>query len=251
MIDAIADLTVANHILSFKGVLDSFGHISVRHPGDAGRYLMSRAKAPSQITKEDILEFTLDSTPVAQNGLPLYAERPIHGCIYQARPDVMAICHNHSRELLPFAVTKTPMRPAIHVAAAIGQKVPVWDIRDEFGDTNLLVSTNEMGHSLAHCLGNGRAALMRGHGSVVVGTTIRDAVFTSYYLQVNAAVLLESRGLGEVQFLSPGEVDLATEKRSMSMAQDRAWDEWIAQVGVSSSGRPDVTTRRATGQGER
>ena len=231
MMDAIADLIVANRILSFKGVLDSFGHISVRHPGDPGRYFMSRAKAPSQITKEDILEFTLDSTPIAQKGLPLYAERPIHGCIYQARPDVMSVCHNHARELLPFAVTKTPLRPAIHVAAGIGEKVPVWDIHDEFGDTNLLVSTNEMGNSLARCLGNGRAALMRGHGSVVVGTTIRDAVFTSYYLQVNAAVLLESRGLGDVHFLSPGEVGLAAQLNSTSMPQNRAWEEWVAQVG--------------------
>lgn len=231
MMNVIPDLVVANRILAFKGVLDSFGHISVRHPDNPGRYLMSRAKAPSQIANEDILEFALDSTPIDQRGLPIYGERPIHGCIYQARPDVMAVCHNHARGLLPFAVTKTPMHPVIHVAAVIGYEVPVWDIRDEFGDTSLLVTSNEMGHSLARCLGNGRAALMRGHGSVVVGGTVREVVFTSYYLQVNAEVLLESRELGEVQYLSPGEIELAAALHTKPIGHERAWDEWVAQVG--------------------
>jgi ribulose-5-phosphate 4-epimerase/fuculose-1-phosphate aldolase len=230
MINAIPDLVVANRILAFKGVLDSFGHISVRHPDNPGRYLISRMRAPSQITKEDILEFTLDSTPIDQRGLPSYAERPIHGCIYRARPDVMAVCHNHASGLLPFAVTNTPMRPVIHVAAGIGSEVPVWDIREEFGDTSMLVTSNEMGHSLSRCLGNGRAALMRGHGSVVVGRTVRELVFTSYYLQVNADVLLRSRGLGEVQYLSPGEVELAAALHSKPAAYQRTWDEWVAQV---------------------
>jgi ribulose-5-phosphate 4-epimerase/fuculose-1-phosphate aldolase len=235
MMNAIRDLVVANRILAFKGVLDSFGHVSVRHPDDPRRYLISRARAPSQITKEDILEFTLDSTPIDQRGLPSYAERPIHGCIYRARPDVMAVCHNHARGLLPFAVTKTPMRPVVHVAAGIGREVPVWDIREEFGDTSMLVTSNAMGHSLARCLGNGRAALMRGHGSVVVGATVREVVFTSYYLQVNAEVLLQSRGLGEVQYLSPGEIELAAALHSRPVAHERAWEEWVAQVGPLDS----------------
>ncbi len=150
---AISELVVANRLVAHLKLVDSFGHVTIRNPENPLRYFMSRARAPGLVTKGDILEFNLDSTPVDLRGMRPYSERFIHGCLYKSRPDVMAICHNHAHELLPMAVTKTVMRPALHSAAVIGQEVPVWDIRDYFGDTNMLVTTNEMGDSLAATVG--------------------------------------------------------------------------------------------------
>jgi ribulose-5-phosphate 4-epimerase/fuculose-1-phosphate aldolase len=177
----------------------------------------------------------LDSTPVDLRGLRPYSERFIHGCLYKSRPDVMAICHNHAHELLPLAVTKTVMRPALHTAAVIGHEVPVWDIRDHFGDTNMLVTTNEMGDSLAGTVGSGKAALMRGHGSVVAGKTVQDAVFTTFYLRLNAEVLIKALSIaGTITYLSPGEIDRSGELHSQAAAQGRAWEDWCSQAGVAS-----------------
>jgi ribulose-5-phosphate 4-epimerase/fuculose-1-phosphate aldolase len=228
--NAIADLVTANRILAQKGVLDSFGHVSARHPENPQRYLMSRSRAPRLITQNDICEFSLDSTPVDDRGFRMYGERPIHGCIYQARPDVMAVCHNHAYPLLPFAVTKVPMSPAIHMAGVIGSEVPVWDIRDLFGDTNMLVTTNEIGRSLATFLGHRPAVLMRGHGSVIAGASIPEVVFTAYYLQLNAEVLIHSQALGNVHYLSPQEVRLSAEMNLSPLALERAWEDWASQV---------------------
>jgi HCOMODA/2-hydroxy-3-carboxy-muconic semialdehyde decarboxylase len=186
------------------------------------------------VAKEDILEFDLDSTPIDLRGLKPYSERFIHGCIYKVRPDVNAICHNHAHELLPLAVTKTVMRPALHTASVIGHEVPVWDIRDEFGDTNMLVTSNQMGASLARAVARGKATLMRGHGSVVVGATVQDAVFSAFYLRLNAEVLIKAMSMGEaITFLSPGEVDRSGELHSQPAAQDRAWEDWCAQAGIA------------------
>jgi ribulose-5-phosphate 4-epimerase/fuculose-1-phosphate aldolase len=227
----IQTLVIANRILAQKGVLDSFGHVSARHPENPERYLMSRARSARLVTAGDILQYTLDSKPIDSSGAQLFGERPIHGCIYRARPEVMAVCHNHGYRLLPFAVTKTLMRPAIHMASAIGEEVPTWDIRDQFGETNLLVTTNEMGDSLAAFLAHRPVALMRGHGSVVVGKSIPEMVFTSYYLQVNAEVLIHGQALGTVQYLSPDEVKLSAAVNFSPLAQQRVWEDWVLQAG--------------------
>lgn len=228
----IETLVIANRILAQKGVLDSFGHLSARHPDNPERYLMSRARSARIVTSEDILEYSLDSKPIDGRGLQLFGERPIHGCIYRARPDVMAVCHNHAYGLLPFAVTKAVMRPAIHMASAIGEEVHTWDIRDHFGETDLLVTTNEMGDSLAAFLGKRSVALMRGHGCVVVGHSIPEMVFISYYLLVNAEVLLRTQSLGTVQHLSPEEVKRSAALNLSPLAQDRAWEDWVLQAGL-------------------
>lgn len=230
----IETLVIANRILAQKGVLDSFGHVSARHPENPERYLMSRARSARVVTQDDILEYSLDSKPIDSRGFRLFGERPIHGCIYRARPDVMAICHNHAYGLLPFAVTHTVLRPAIHMASVIGDEVQTWDIRDQFGETNLLVTTNEMGDSLATFLGNRPAALMRGHGSVVVGKSIPEMVFIAYYLQVNAEVLIHSQNLGKVQYLSSEEVKLSTALNLSPLAQERVWEDWVMQAGFAS-----------------
>jgi ribulose-5-phosphate 4-epimerase/fuculose-1-phosphate aldolase len=233
--EAISSLVIANRILAQKNVLDAFGHVSIRHPQNPERYFLSRTRSPRLVTKADIIEFSLDSQPVVDPGVRLFGERFIHGCVYQSRPDVMAVCHNHAYGLLPFAVTKTPMRPAIHMAALIGPEVPVWDIRDDFGDTNLLVTTNEIGKSLAARLGDRRAVLMRGHGSTVVGANVQEAVFASYYLQVNAEVVLQSQALGKVQYLSPEEVRLGSAMNLAPLSQERVWEDWVDQTGLAGS----------------
>ena len=233
---AISELVIANRVVAHLKLVDSFGHVSVRNPENPQRYFMSRSRAPSLVTKDDILEFDLDSNPIDARGLRPYAERFIHGCLYCARPDVMAVCHNHAHGLLPMAVTKTAMRPAIHSAAVIGQQVPVWDIRDQFGDTNMLVTSSEMGNSLARAVGAGKAALMRGHGSVIAAKSVQDVVFTTFYLQLNAEVLIKAMSMGgEITYLSPGETERSGEVHSQPFSRGRAWEEWCVQAGVGGT----------------
>jgi HCOMODA/2-hydroxy-3-carboxy-muconic semialdehyde decarboxylase len=226
---------IANRLVAHLKLVDSFGHVTVRNPENPQRFFMSRSRAPGLVTQNDILEFNLDSSPLDLRGLSPYKERFIHGAIYKARQDIMAVCHNHAHELLPLAVTKTSMRPALHSAAVIGHHVPVWDIRDEFGDnTNVLVTSNEMGDSLARAVGQGRAALMRGHGSVIAGNSVQDVVFTTYYLRLNAEVLIKAMSMGkDVTYLSPGEVDQSGELHRQPLSQGRAWEDWCFQAGVA------------------
>jgi HCOMODA/2-hydroxy-3-carboxy-muconic semialdehyde decarboxylase len=232
---AISELVIANRVVAHLKLVDSFGHVSMRNPENPRRYFMSRSRAPSLVTKDDILEFDLDSNPIDSRGLRPYAERFIHGCLYRARPDVMAVCHNHAHELLPMTVTKTVMRPVIHSAAVIGLEVPVWDIRDQFGDTDMLVSSNEMGDSLASAVGAGKAALMRGHGSVIAAKSVQDVVFTTFYLQLNAEVLIKAMSMGgEITYLSPGETERSAEIHGQPFSRGRAWEEWCAQAGVAN-----------------
>src|SRR5258708_7763737 len=168
------ELVTANHILARERVLDSFGHISARHPEKPDRYFLSRARAPELAENRDIMEFTLDGQSVGpQPGKP-YSERFIHGAIYEARPDVMAVVHNHSPNVVPFTVTSQKMRPIMHMCAPIGCNIPNWDIAEKFGDTNLLGTSMEMGRDFAKTLGFHTVALMRGHGSTVVGRSVRE-----------------------------------------------------------------------------
>jgi len=232
---AISELVIANRIVAHLRLVDSFGHVTVRNPENPQRFFMSRARAPGLVTREDILEFDLDSTPVDLRGLRPYSERFIHGCLYKSRPDVMAICHNHAHELLPLAVTKTAARPVLHSASVIGHEVPVWDIRDHFGETSLLVTSNEMGESLAGVVGKGKAALMRGHGSVVTGKTVQETVFTTFYLRLNAEVMIKAMSMGAtITYLSPGEIDLSGELHNQPATQGRAWEDWCLQAGVAA-----------------
>ena len=227
----LRDLVTANRILAHEGVVDAFGHVSFRHPGNPDRYWLSRSRAPELVVTEDLMEYTLEGDPIDQQDRPMYAERPIHGGIYHARPDVQAVVHNHSMAVIPYGVTKTPLRPIFHLAAVIGEQVPVWDIRDAFGDTNMLVTTMKQGRDLAKTLGDGRVALMRGHGCVVVGASIRVAVMASIYLQVNAQLLTESLRMGEVNYMSDGEVELMGQTQLRPLSGDRAWEYWARRAG--------------------
>src|SRR5436305_4387113 len=179
----IEELVTANRILAREGVVDSFGHVSARHPDNPQRYLLSRSRAPDCIEKDDIMEFTLEGEPVDPGGRAPYLERFIHGALYEARPDVISVVHNHSESVIPFGVTGSKIKPIFHMGASIGHEVPVWDSHDHFSDTALLVENMEMGRDLAQLMGAGGTALMRGHGATAAGRGIRHAGYISVYLE--------------------------------------------------------------------
>lgn len=229
--EAIRDLVLANRIMAREDVIDDFGHISVRHPLRADRFFLSRSRSPMLVTADDILEYTIDGEPIDQRGRAVYAERAIHAGMYQARPDVMSVCHHHARSVLPFTVAEVELKPLFHMATVIGAEIPVWDSQPEFGDTNMLVDTLPMGHSLARTLGANRCVLLRGHGAVVVGESIRNTVFTSVYLKENAELVLAARALGPLKYLTPGEIQKCGDMLRSPLASNRAWDYYVARAG--------------------
>jgi ribulose-5-phosphate 4-epimerase/fuculose-1-phosphate aldolase len=226
----LEELVTANRILAHEGVVDGFGHVTVRHPQRPDRFVMSRARAPECIEIEDLMEFALDGTPVDPKGRKPYLERFIHGAIYEARPEIMSVVHNHSPSTIPFGIASKKLRPLMHMCATIGHEVPVWDINDKFGDTDLLVSNMAMGRDLAKTLGNRPTALMRGHGCVVAADTLRKAVWISIYLELNANLQMKAMTMGDVKFLSSGEVD-AVIARTSGFTVDRGWEYWCRRAG--------------------
>ncbi len=231
------ELVTANRILAREGVVDAFGHVSIRHPTDRDRFCLSRARAPECIETDDIMEFTMDGAPLDAAGRKPYAERFIHAGVYEARPDVSAVIHNHSPAVIPFAITSTPLRPVMHMCASMGTTVPVWDSRTNFGDTNLLVTAMPMARDLAAALGERSVALMRGHGCVVAGGSLREVVFNAIYLQLNADLQLKAAGLGDITYLSDGEIAAVMRTRS-SFTFERAWEFWCQRAGRPYDVRP-------------
>jgi ribulose-5-phosphate 4-epimerase/fuculose-1-phosphate aldolase len=226
----VEDLVAANRILAEHGVIDAYGHVSVRSDRDPKRYLLARSIAPELVTPEDILEYNLDSNPIDPGGKESVRERFIHGEIYKARPDVKAVVHNHSPSVVPFSVTKTAMRPIFHMAAFVGEGVPNFEIRNAKKGTDLLVKTPYLGQALAKTLGKSPAALMRGHGSVTVGETLPRAVGRSVYLEMSARMQLQAITIagprGKIVYLDDSEV------RASVPVQDfgRAWPMWRAKA---------------------
>ena len=225
-------LVAANRILAREDVVDAYGHVSVRHPDDPKRYVMSRSRSPALVEFDDLMEFGLEGEAVDLRGRTPYGERYIHGALYEARPEVHAVIHNHSYAVVPFSITGAKLRPVIHVGAVIGGEVPVWDIRDRFGDTDMLVRTMEQGRDLARSLKGCNCGLMRGHGAVIAGKKLQEAVLTAIYLQVNAKIQSEAMRLGEPEPLSPGEIALTTELQYSPLSMDRAWEYFCARAGV-------------------
>jgi ribulose-5-phosphate 4-epimerase/fuculose-1-phosphate aldolase len=228
--DARYELSLANRIIAHEGVIDAFGHVSMRHPNDPGRYLLARSRSPELVEPSDILEFTLDSEPVSPPTVALYGERVIHGCIYQARPDVNAVCHHHSPAVLPFCITGMELEPVFHLGAVLGTTAPFWDSRDEFGDTNMLVVKPEEGRSLAKALGSHWMVLMRRHGATVVGTSVRELVFRTVYSHANAEIQLRSMALGKIGPLSRGEAELSGPYQVQPRPMARAWEYWTERL---------------------
>ena len=228
--DQVEDLVAANRILAEHGVIDAYGHVSVRSAGDSKRYLLSRSIAPELVMRGDIIEYDLDSNPIDARGRESVRERFIHGEIYKARPDVNAVVHNHSPSVVPFSVTTVPMRPLFHMAAFVGDGVPNFEIRDAEEGTDLLVKTPYLGEALARTLGRSPAALMRGHGSVTVGETLPRAVGRSIYLEQSARMQLQALAIagpgGKIVYLDDSEI------RASVPGQDynRAWPMWRAKA---------------------
>jgi ribulose-5-phosphate 4-epimerase/fuculose-1-phosphate aldolase len=222
----IEDLVAANRILVDQGVVDGYGHVSVRHDKAADRYLMSRSIAPELVTAADIMEYDLDSVPVDPRGRALYLERFIHGEIYRVRPDVRAVVHNHSPSVIPFGVTGALLRPLYHMSAFLWPGVPVFEIRSAGGPaTDMLVRNAALGQALARVLGSAPVALMRGHGAVVVGGSLPEVVFRSVYTEVNARLQAQAMALGgPVTYLDPEEAKRA--QASVGGTIGRPWELW-------------------------
>ena len=226
---AIEDLVAANRILADQGVLDGYGHVTMRHPHAPDRYFLSRSKAPAIIASADIMEYDLDSNPVDQAGRLMYIERFIHGEIYKARPDVNAIVHSHSPTVIPFSVTSVKLRPICHMSAFLKHDVPNFEIRDCDGMTDLLIRNGKHGSGLARTLGAANVALMRGHGNVCVGPNIMTAVYRAIYTEVNARLQAQAIALGgPITFLEAQECDLITGRKDTNF--QRPWAMWKSRI---------------------
>ena len=233
--ELIEELVTANQILFDQGVVDAFGHISVRHDKRPDRFLLARNMAPSRVTAEDIVEFTLDGEAVNANGRKVYLERFIHAEIFRKRPDVMAVIHSHSHSVVPLSVVKSVRLQAIfHMAGFIGQGAPVFEIRAAGGDaTDLLISNNHLGRALAEHFDGHDIVLMRGHGSTVVGGSIKQAVYRAVYAELNARYQLQAMQLGEVTFLTEGESQACV--HNVAGQVERPWDMWLEQARARRS----------------
>jgi len=232
----IRDLVIANRILAREDVVDAYGHVSVRNPDNAGHFFLSRSIAPELVEPPDIVELDLDGQPVREEKRALYLERFIHAAILEARPEINAVVHAHAEDILPFGIARaTPLRPVIHSGSFIGANVPVWDIADRFGDTNLLVTNMEQGRDLAKCLGGNNVALMRGHGFASAGRSLIEVVRMSVYLPRNARALLRAKQLGgEIKYLAQGEIDARNRGYSPYSTETwRAWEYWANKAGCS------------------
>src|SRR5688572_126610 len=229
--ELIQDLAAASRILVAQGIVDGFGHVSMRHPSAPDRYLMARSIAPALVTPDDIIEYDLDSNPCNANGRGSFLERFIHGEIYKARPDIMSIVHSHSPSVVPFGLVGVPMQAMFHNAAFIAAGVPVFDIREKFGATDMLVGNGAKGVALAAVMGRKDIVLMRGHGSVACGPTLQSAVFRAVYTEVNARIQHWAAALGgsaPIAALDAEEGRLADQVNQT--AGLRAWNLWRSQV---------------------
>jgi ribulose-5-phosphate 4-epimerase/fuculose-1-phosphate aldolase len=222
------DLVTASHILANEGVLDGLGHISVRHPDNPERYLMSRAVAPSLVMPSDIMEYDLDSNALDRQGRALFLERFIHGETYKARSDVMAVIHSHSPTSIPFSISRTPLQPVFNGAAFLSPSAPVFDIREVAGMTDLLIGNGELGKALSETLGQSAVVLLRGHGNVVVGETLQQVVYRAIQTELNARLQLQAMMLsGPLIYMAPEEAVKVNARSGPDATQiGRTWELW-------------------------
>ena len=222
----IADLVTANHILASLGVVDGFGHISVRSAGNPSHYFISRSKAPALVTADDVMEIDLEDNPIDARGRKSYLERFIHSEVYKARPDVISVVHSHSPAVIPFSVSQVPLRPVAHMAGFLVRAVPVFEIRESAGnESDMLIRNKEIGAALATKLADGTVVLLRGHGDVVVGNSIRTAVLHAVYTDLDAHLESEALALGgKVTFLN--ETEAAKIGETNDQQAERPWELW-------------------------
>lgn len=230
----LSELVVANRILAREEIVDAYGHVSVRHPHDSNRYFLARSLSPEFVERGDIMEFDLKGNPLGGDTRQPYHERFIHGGVYEARPEIQAVVHAHAEEVLPFCIADgTPLHPVIHSGSFMGSHVPVWDIRDRFGDTNILVTNVEQGQDLAECLAGNSVALMRGHGFVAAARSLIEVVRMSIYVPRNARALMGAIHLGgTITPLSEGEIAARNMGyKPYSPETWRAWEYWAMRAG--------------------
>ena len=226
---SVEDLATANRILADQGVFDAAGHVSMRHPRQADRFLMSRSLAPALVTADDIMEFTLDCEPCAARGRTAFIERYLHGEIYRNRPGVMAIAHGHSPSVIPFGLVATPMRATYHNAAFLAAGVPVFDIRAKFGTTDIVINSAERGAALAEALGDKSVVLLRAHGFVAVGPSLQAAVFRAVFTEVSARVQLQAAVLGGP--IAALDAEEGRKADAINLATlGRSWELWKRRV---------------------
>ncbi|NML44673.1 class II aldolase/adducin family protein [Ramlibacter sp. G-1-2-2] len=226
----VDDLVVANHILFHQGVVDAFGHVSVRHDKNPEHFLLARNMAPGTVGAEDIVTYTHDGTPLDADGRRVYLERFIHGSIYRARPDVMAVVHSHSPSVVPFTVSRQArLRPVCHMSGFLGAGAPLFEIREAAGDaSDLLITSDGLGRALADSLASANCVLMRGHGSTVVAPTLKLAVYRAVYAEVNARLQAQALQLGDPEYLTEGEARAAM--ASTEGQVERPWALWKADA---------------------
>lgn len=227
-------LATANRLLDNEGVLDAFGHISMRHPERTDRFLLSVAKAPALVTPDDIVEFDMGGNAVSDTTEPLYSERVIHCGVYRRRADVKAVCHHHAPAIMPFCIIDTPLVPINQLGGAMGSQVGIWDSQDMFGDTNLLVTREEEAASLAEALGERWTVLMKRHGALVVGRNLKELVFRAVHGCDNARALAAAHMMGRVTPLTRGEARMTSELRDRPI--ERCWDYWIDRLQRAGRG---------------
>ena len=225
----VESLAVANRILYDQGVVDGFGHVSVRHDRSPAHFLLARNMAPALVTPADILTLDLDGQALDAGDRRVYLERFIHAEIYRARTDVVAVVHSHSPSVIPFAATRTPLRPIYHMSGFLGAGSALFEIRDVAGDSDLLIRNAELGRALAASLGGNAAVLMRGHGSTVVGVSVEQAVYRAIYAEVNARLQIEATQLGPVTYLNAQEARKAAAMNDAVLS--RPWELWVREVG--------------------
>ncbi len=228
----LSRLVAANRILAHEGVVDAFGHVSVRDPRNRERFWLSRSRSPALVELDALMAFALAGAAIDARGRTPYGERMIHAAVYAARADVSSIVHHHAYGVLPFTITDEPLLPVVHTASVIGAKIPVWDIRTRFGATDMLVRSIEQGRDLAATLAANTCVLIRGHGAVVVGASVERAVLTAIYLQVNANVLLQALPLGSPEPLSAEEIERSADAQFSPLALDRSWEYFCQRAGV-------------------
>jgi ribulose-5-phosphate 4-epimerase/fuculose-1-phosphate aldolase len=243
------DLVLAYRILAAHGVVDAYGHASMRSPDDPGRYFISRSLAPELVTLDDIVELDLNSDPVAAGAPPLYLERFIHGEIYKAHPHIDAVIHNHSPSVIPFGAAGVPMRPLFNTAAFVGRGIPVFEIREFQQDGDVLIDSNFLGSALADVLGPHPAALMRGHGAVVVGASLPEAVIRSIYLEQSAKLQMQTMQIagpgGKITYYTDAEVEAVVARQDAKQTWRRTWDLWRTQALVAMRKEQMDRTRAA------
>lgn len=228
--DLVDKLVYANRILYDQAIVDGLGHVSVRHDSAPGVFLLSCNRAPAMVRRRDIVCYDYDGNAVSETSERPYLERFIHGEIYRARPDVVAVVHSHSPSVIPFAITQNPLRPVFHMAGFLGEGSAHFEIREAGGNTDMLIRSSYLGAALARSLGSHSCVLMRGHGSTVVGSSLEQAVYRAIYAETNAKLQMAGRALGEITFLNREEAQLSSDMNDGQIP--RSWNLWVQRLGA-------------------